>query len=366
MGRRTPLYDQHVALGARMVDFAGWDMPLQYAGVRQEHLAVRQGAGLFDVSHMGEVVIDGADALAAVQRLVTNDASRLVDGQALYSVMCTDSGGIVDDVVVMRRRADHLVVVVNASTREKDVAHMRGVLDGTASELRDVSDHIALLALQGPRAASLLAPLCSIDVASLRPFHWADAVIAGIESRPSAVSRTGYTGEDGFEVMLHSDQAPAVWNALLAAGGGGAVQPCGLAARDTLRLEAGLRLYGQDMDEAVDPYSAGLGWTVKLDKGDFVGAPALRRLHEEGPPRRTVGLALGGRDIARHGQSVHQAAGMRVGEVTSGTFSFTLGHGIALALVDAGAAGQDAFEVDIRGTRAAARRVPLPFYRRPT
>jgi aminomethyltransferase len=232
------------------------------------------------------------------------------------------------------------------------------------TELLDISDRVALIAVQGPRALDVVAPLCDADIRGLRPFRSMGARVAGIEACTSVVSRTGYTGEDGVEIYIDAERAGQLWDALLEAGRGHGLIPAGLGARDTLRLEAGLRLYGQDMDEGVDPYSAGLGWTVKLDREDFCGAAALRRLREEGPPRVTVGLRLGGRSIARHGHAVLDG-GRRVGEVTSGGYSFTLGTGIATALVDPAAAGRDHLDVDIRGVRASAAVVPLPFYRRP-
>jgi aminomethyltransferase len=367
MGLRTPLYDRHLALGARMVDFGGWDMPLQYSGMREEHTAVRQRAGLFDVSHMGEVRIIGPGAEATVQRLVTNDVSRLSRMQSLYSVMCNDTGGIVDDVIVTHGHADnHFIVTVNASTRPTDVAWMEAHC-GAQTTLNDVSDQLALIALQGPLAQTILQPLSDADLSALHPFHIAGHSVAGIsDSMVNIVSRTGYTGEDGFELYIDSTRAGRLWDALLDAGRDHGLIPCGLGARDTLRLEAGLRLYGQDMDQSVDPFSAGLGWTVKLDKGDFVGAAALRRIREQGPPRTTVGLQLEPRSIARHGMAV-LADGRRVGEVTSGTVSFSLGCSIATALVDrAAVAGRESLDVDIRGRVTPATVVRLPFYRRRT
>jgi aminomethyltransferase len=364
MARRTPLWDRHVALGARMVEFGGYEMPLQYSGIRDEHLAVRGRAGIFDISHMGEVLLTGPGAEGSVQHLVANDVSRLVPGGALYGVMCTGSGGIVDDVLVYRALGEAgFLVVVNAATRDKDVAWMRAhLLDRT--ELTDISDRIVLIAVQGPRAFDIVAPLCEAGVRDLRPFRSIGTRVAGIDADTSVVSRTGYTGEDGVEIYIDADHGGELWDALLDAGRDHGLLPAGLGARDTLRLEAGLRLYGQDMDESVDPYSAGLGWTVKLAKGDFCGSDALRRLAEEGPPHVTVGLSLEGRSIARHGHAVCDGD-RRVGEVTSGSFSFTLGHGIATALVDPDVAGRQRLDVDIRGTIAGAAVAPLPFYKRP-
>lgn len=363
MGKRTPLHDRHLALGARMVDFGGYDMPLQYTSIREEHLAVRERAGLFDVSHMSEVSFGGAAAEATVQRLVANDVSCLEPGGALYGVMCNDSGGIVDDVIVYRGLSGaHFLVVANAARHDADLAWMHTHLTGEVG-LHDASDELALLAVQGPAAVSIVAQLCDTDIDGLRPFHSRSARLAGLDAQVSVVSRTGYTGEDGVEIYIDAERAGELWDALLRTGRGAGLQPAGLGARDTLRLEAGLRLYGQDMDEATDPYSAGLGWTVKLAKGDFVGRAALQALRDQGPRRRTVGLRFEGRAIPRHGQAVLRD-GARVGEVTSGTYSFTLGCGIATALVETAHAGAEALEVDIRGTHTTGRVVPLPFYKR--
>jgi aminomethyltransferase len=366
MAQRTPLHDRHVALGARMVEFAGYDMPLQYSNIRDEHVAVRTRAGLFDVSHMGRLTVRGEGAFDALQRLVTNDVGRLGSMQSQYTVMCTEDGGIIDDLIVIAgMKPGGYYVVVNAATHEKDVAWMRAHL-GDAVELEDITSDVALIALQGPLAAAILQPLTDADLTSLRPFQTTGASLAGLESHVSVVSRTGYTGEDGFELFIDSSQAPALWDALLEAGAASGLLPCGLAARDTLRLEAGLRLYGQDMDESVDPLSCGLGWVVKLDKGtDCLGAPALRRIKEQGVPRKFVGLRMEGRTIARHGMRVLREGDV-VGEVTSGTFSFTLGCGIATAYVEPAVAASGApLSVDIRGTVAPAEQVPLPFYKRP-
>ncbi len=369
MGHRTPLYDRHVAAGARMVDFAGYDMPLQYSGIRDEHIAVRQRAGVFDVSHMGEVTVTGASAADFVQRLVTNDVSRLVPNQLLYSVMCNENGGIVDDVIVMRGAEDnHFIIVVNASTREKDVVWIRE-LSGSDVDIDDRSDQLALIAVQGPRAADVLEPLARMDdggpaLRELRPFFATGLSLAGVtDAQFQRISRTGYTGEDGFEIYIDAHRAGQVWDAIIEAGAASGLVPAGLGARDTLRLEAGLRLYGQDMDDDTDPYSCGLGWTVKLDKGDFVGADTLRRLRES-PPHRFVGLRLGPRTIARHGQPVLQD-GRQVGVVTSGTFGFTVGTAVATASVEPDFDKDGDVAVDIRGTAAAAEVVPLPFYKRP-
>jgi aminomethyltransferase len=341
-----------------MVEFGGFDMPLQYSTIRDEHIAVRTRCGLFDLSHMGEVRFSGDRALDVVQSLVTNDVARLEVGGALYGVMCNEAGGIVDDVVVYREDGGYMVVI-NAACRPKDVAWMGE--HSTHCTFEDIGDEVALLAVQGPRAVALVSSLCPDDVASLRPFHCRDSSVAGVQA---SVSRTGYTGEDGFELYVGAADAPGLWDSLLEAGAPEGLIPCGLGARDTLRLEAGLRLYGQDMDDTTDPYSCGLGWTVKLQKGDFIGKPALLQLDPTHPPRRFVGIELEGRAIARHGQQM-LTAGEAAGVITSGTYSFTLDHSIATASLDGDVPADAELAVDIRGTVAAATVVPLPFYRRP-
>jgi aminomethyltransferase len=358
MAARTPLHARHLAASAAMVEFAGYEMPLRYTSIRDEHLAVRTRAGLFDLSHMGEVRVTGEAAAAAVQRLVANDASSLGPGRALYAVLCNDNAGIVDDVIVYRVEEGFLIVV-NAARRDADLAWMRShLLPG--AQLRDESDQTALLAVQGPEALAIVQPLTDSELPALPPFASRLGKVAGV---PCRVSRTGYTGEDGVELYCDAASAPRLWDALIEAGTGRGMLPAGLGARDTLRLEAGLRLYGQDMDESVDPYSCGLGWTVKLGKGEFIGARRLRQLDPDHPPRRFIGLALAPRQIPRHGMTV-LAGGEPVGEVTSGGFSFSLGHGIATAYVVPDLP-EAPLSVDIRGHAVPARRVPLPFFRRP-
>ncbi len=356
---RTPLHSRHLQAGASMTVFGGYEMPLQYSSIRDEHVAVRERAGLFDLSHMGEVGFRGDAATDAVQLLVANDVGRLQPGRALYGVMCNDEGGIVDDVLAYRLRAGY-IVVVNAARRHHDVAWMRSHLPAGA-EMSDESDATALLAVQGPSAVSIVEPLCSEPIAALRPFHFTGGDVAGVHCR---ISRTGYTGEDGLELYCDAGDAERLWDALVEAGRPRGMALCGLGARDTLRLEAGLRLYGQDMDESVDPFSCGLAWTVKLGKGDFLGADRLRGLDPAHPPRRFLGMALGPRDVPRHGMVV-LAGGEPVGEVTSGGFSFSLGHGIATAYVppDLDPASVS-LAIDIRGRAAPATPTPLPFVRR--
>ncbi len=355
MTRRTPLYARHKALGGRMVDFAGWEMPQQYSSVRQEHLAVRTGAGLFDVSHMGRLRVTGKGATEALDRVVTNDLAQVEPDRAQYNLMCNPDGGILDDLILYHGPDGGWTVVFNAGNRDRDLAWFEAQLSGC--DLLHLSDMVGLLALQGPRAVELLAPLTTLDVAALPYFGFTSGEVAGVE--PVAVARTGYTGEDGFELFVDSDRLQVVWDALTAAG----AQPCGLAARDVCRLEAGLRLYGSDMDESTNPYQAGLGWTVKLDKGEFIGREALRRVKEAGPDRVIVGLRSSDRTIPRHGAAV-RADGEEVGLVTSGTFSFFLNQGIAMASIAAGSAPVGAtVEIAGRGAAGQAEVVKLPFYR---
>jgi aminomethyltransferase len=359
MAQRTPLYDTHVRAGARLVEFAGWEMPVQYAGILAEHQAVRSGVGLFDVSHMGEVVFRGPRALEALGRLFTNDLTRVADGQAQYGCVCRESGGIVDDVVVYRRAADDLLVCVNAGNRQKDFEWLAGHAGG--AETANESDAWGQLALQGPRAAGLLQRLTKVNLSALRSYHFAHGEVAGI---PCIVARTGYTGEDGFELFCASDAAAPLWAALMEAGQPEQIVPCGLGARDSLRLEVAYRLYGSDMDDGTTPLEAGLAWVVKLDKGEFLGRDAMLRQKEQGLSRKLVGFVLTEAGIPRHGYPVLQD-GRKVGEVTSGTKSPTLGTSIGLAYVPPSLAAEGStFAVEIRGRPVAARAVKTPFYTR--
>jgi aminomethyltransferase len=353
--RRTPLYERHVALGGRMVDFGGWEMPQQYTSIRDEHLAVRRAAGLFDVSHMGRFRITGDSTASFMQGLVTNDVSALTPGHAQYNLMCNENGGIVDDLVVYCSE-DGFLAVVNASNREKDLDWMRTHAPAGVT-IEDRTFELALVAFQGPEAQRLL-PSEGLD--DIPYFGFRRGEVAGVSA---VISRTGYTGEDGFEVMVKSESVGRVWDAILEQGRSEGVLPAGLGARDATRLEAALRLWGNDMDETVNAYEAGLGWTVKLGKGDFIGRDALQRVKSDGPRRTLVGLKLQPGDIARHGGSV-AAGGKNVGVVTSGTHSFFLGYPIALALVEAGTFRVgDKAAVEVRGREAMAEVVRLPFYR---
>lgn len=355
---RTPLFDRHVALGGRLVDFGGWELPQQYTSIRDEHFAVRRVAGLFDISHMGRLEVEGAEAEADLQRLFTNDLAKLDPGRAIYTLMCKEDGGVIDDLVVYRRARDRFLIVVNASNREKDVAWMRDHLANSVS-LTDRTSELSLIALQGPQAHALL-PEGSSPTDGIPYFGFGAGTVGGI---PALISRTGYTGEDGFELFIDSGQVGQVWDAILAAGKPAGVLPAGLGARDAARLEAALRLYGNDMDETVNPYEAGLGWTVKLDKGDFVGRAALARIRQEGARRTLIGLKTDAGSIPRHGTAV-MSHGRRAGVVTSGTHSFFLGHPIALAMVEVPSFPVgDMVGVEVRGREAPAEVVKLPFYR---
>jgi aminomethyltransferase len=357
MAQRTPLYDTHVRAGARLVEFAGWEMPVQYAGILDEHEAVRTRVGLFDVSHMGEVVFRGPRALEALSRAFTNDLGKASDGQAQYGCLCRDSGGIVDDVVVYRRAADDLLVCVNAANRAKDFDWLRAHAGG--AEISNESDDWAQLALQGPLAAQVLQRLTKLNLSAMKTYRFANGEVAGIAA---LVARTGYTGEDGFELFVASAKGPALWAALMEAGQPEKIAPAGLGARDSLRLEMAYRLYGSDMDDGTTPLEAGLAWVVKLDKGDFVGRDALVKQREAGVPRKLVGFTLTDPGIARHGYPVLQD-GRKVGDVTSGTRSPSLGSSIGLAYVPTALAAEgSAFAVEIRGRAAAARVVKTPFY----
>ena len=361
MASRTPLYDAHLRAGARMVEFAGWEMPVQYAGLLAEHQAVRTGVGLFDVSHMGEVVFRGPKALAALQAVFTNDLSKVADGQAQYGCLCRESGGIVDDVVVYRRGAEDLLVCVNAGNRQKDYEWLAAHAGG--ADVKNESDEWAQLALQGPKAAQLLQRLCDQNLSLVGTYRFVSGAVAGV---PCLVARTGYTGEDGFELFCKADQGPRLWDALLEAGRPEQLQPCGLGCRDSLRLEMAYRLYGSDMDDDATPLEAGLGWVVKFDKGDFVGRAALLRQREAGLSRKLVGFQLTQAGIARHGYPVVQD-GRPVGVVTSGTRSPTLGTSIGLAYVPPALAAEGStFAVDVRGRPVAATVVKTPFYARTT
>ncbi|HKL25554.1 MAG TPA: glycine cleavage system aminomethyltransferase GcvT [Desulfuromonadales bacterium] len=359
--KKTPLNQLHKELGARMVEFGGWEMPVQYAGVIEEHLAVREAAGLFDVSHMGEIEVSGAEALPFLQYLTTNNAGRLVDGQVQYTALCYPDGGVVDDMTLYRRSADHFMFCVNAANTDKDFEWMQKVLveSGLAEvTLNNVSDDYAQIALQGPKADRILTALTDLPLDSIRYYHFAPGEVAGI---PMLISRTGYTGSGGFELYLPPASAENLWRRLDEVGESHGLVPVGLGARDTLRLEKGLALYGHELSPEISPLEAGLGWIVKLDKGDFVGREALVAQKANGVPRRGVGLKMIDRGIPREEYPVY-AGERQVGVMTSGTMSPSLKVGIGLALVETPYAKLDAeVEVGIRGRRLQARLVRAPF-----
>lgn len=357
--KRTPLHAVHEQLGARMVPFAGFAMPVQYDSIKEEHAAVREKVGLFDVSHMGQLHFEGPGAVASVERLVTCPVASLAPGRVRYGLLCHEHGGTVDDVTVYRVSEEHLFLCVNAANIEKDyrwcVQHA-----GSDTRVRDRSDETALLALQGPASLEVLAALCDEDLASLRRFRFREVRAAGL---PVTLSRTGYTGSDGFELYLANGDAVALWEALVSAGRDAGLRPAGLGARDTLRLEAALPLYGHELDDATSPLEARLERFVKLDGADFLGAEALRAQREAGPERVLVGIEVTGRGIAREGYPV-AIDGREVGALTSGGPSPTLGKSIALGYVPPASSepGQD-LDVVIRGRPVAAKVVQTPFVR---
>jgi aminomethyltransferase len=357
--KRTPFHDIHVSLGAKMVPFAGYEMPVQYpTGITAEHRAVREGCGLFDVSHMGEFEISGPDAVAFTTRVTSNDVAALAVGQVHYSTILNERGTIEDDCLVYRFQ-DRLMMVVNASNKDKDFEHIRQYVGQLDVTLKDVSDATALLALQGPNAEAILQPHVSVDLSSITYYHFLVGLVAGASA---VISRTGYTGEDGFELYFSPKHANKVWSALTAQG----VTPAGLGCRDTLRLEMGMALYGNDIDDTTTPLEAGLGWVVKLGKGDFVGRDALVALKERGVPRRLVGFTTGERSFPRHGYPVF-VGGAASGTVCSGTMSPSLGTPIGTCYVPTASAKPGTpLEIEIRGQRVAAEVVRTPFYTRGT
>lgn len=363
--KRTPLNAAHRRLGGRMVEFGGWDMPVQYpAGTVTEHLRTRTRAGLFDVSHMGEIDVRGADAIAFVNRLTSNDASKLVDGQAQYSALTTPAGTVIDDLLVYRFAADHLFLVVNAGTTDKDWDWISSHQESENVQLQNRSAEYCQIAVQGPEAITILQKLTGLPLGEIKYYHFREGEVDGV---PAIVSRTGYTGEDGFEVYAAAEEAERIWNKLLDAGNYGqdeGVLPCGLAARNTLRLEAGMSLYGHEIDEQTTLLEANLGWICKLNKGDFIGREALAKQKAEGIKRKLVGFEVTDRGVARDGQEI-LIEGDRVGRVTSGSPAPFLKKNIGLAYVPVEFAEVGAtIGIDVRGKLTDARIVPLPFYKR--
>ncbi len=360
--KRTPLHDRHVAHGARMVPFAGWDMPVQYSGLIDEHMAVRKRAGLFDVSHMGEATIRGPQALDLLQSVTCNDVSRLTPGRAHYTALTTAEGTFVDDLLVYMLDRDDYLLVLNAGNTAKDLAWLVEHSRGKEVEVLDVSDRWALMAVQGPRAAEIADGLADDDLSGLRYYRLTRSRVAGAEC---IVARTGYTGEDGFELFCSPGDAAALWAELISAGAAHGLVPAGLAARDTLRLEAKMALYGNDIDDTTTVLEADLGWIVKLDKGEFIGRDALAAQRRDGVSRKLVGFEMTGRGIARPGYGAF-CGGERLGEVTSGTHAPWVKKNIGLAYLPRGTwEPGTAFEIEIRGRREGAQVVPTPFYKRP-
>lgn len=362
--RKTSLYDRHLAAKGRLVPFAGWELPIQYSGIVDEHQAVRTAAGIFDVSHMGELELRGEHAAAVIDYLITNDLSRLVDGQAMYTCVCNEAGGVLDDLIVYRIAADRWLLVCNASNHAKMAAYFREAAEDHC-ELVDRTDETALVALQGPKAFEILAKAGgdAAELHTLKSFHFRDATIGGVRAM---VARTGYTGEDGVEIYCPWDDAPALWDQLMELGAPLGLKPAGLGARDTLRLEARLPLYGNDIDETTNPFEAGLGWVVKLDKpAAFVGKEALAAIKAAPLPRRLVGFEVTGRGIARSGYPLRDLEGNEVGVCTSGSPGPTVGKNIGLGYLPSAMAEVGAqFLVDCRGRNLEATVVKTPFYKR--
>ncbi|HEY5446307.1 MAG TPA: glycine cleavage system aminomethyltransferase GcvT [Pyrinomonadaceae bacterium] len=363
--KQTPLNRVHRQLGGKMVDFGGWDMPVQYpAGTIEEHLRTRNHSGLFDVSHMGEIDVKGSDAIAFVNRITSNDVTKLIDGQAQYSALTTPDGTVIDDLLVYRFAADHLFLVVNAGTTEKDWEWIRSHHAGESVELKNVSTEYCQIALQGPDALSILQQLTDVPLNDIKYYHFTTGTVDGVES---IISRTGYTGEDGFEVYAAAEKGEQLWNKMLEVGKVGTetgVLPCGLAARNTLRLEAGMSLYGHEIDETTTLLEANLGWICKLDKGEFIGREKLAQQKEAGLKRRLVGFEITERGIARDDQEV-VIGDQRVGKVTSGSPAPYLKKNIGFAYVPAEfAAVGGEIKIDVRGRLVGAQIVKTPFYKR--
>ncbi|MEA2568653.1 MAG: aminomethyltransferase [Acidobacteriota bacterium] len=356
--KKTPLNALEKELGGKMVDFGGWELPVQFGGILEEHAAVRERVGIFDVSHMGELTVRGTGALELLQRATCNDVSKLEDGRAQYNGLLYPTGGFVDDILIYRNSIDDYFVVVNASNSDKDYEWIADLAKGADVEVKNVSADYAQLALQGPNAERLLQPMTDVALSPIKYYRFATGTVDGA---PAIVSRTGYTGEDGFEVYVAPEHAPRIMKKMIDAG----AAPCGLGARDTLRLEAKMALYGNDIDHSTTPLEADLGWIVKIEKGDFMGRDVLEREKAEGPSRKLVGFEMIDRGIGRHGYPIVDG-GQEIGVVTSGTHSPTLKKAIGLAYLplDKSAPGTE-FQVLIRGKETRARVVPTPFYKRP-
>ena len=360
MGKRTPLYEEHLRLNGRIVTFGGWDMPVQYTGLADEHETCRTKVGLFDVSHMGEIVVKGQGALRFLNGLVTNDVGRIKDGQAQYTVMCYENGGCVDDLIIHRVNANEFFICVNASNIENDFDWIKSHAP-TGVSVDNLSDQYSQIAIQGRFAQEILQKVSTAPLDNIKYYWFTDGEILGVRGY---IARTGYTGENGFEVYIPSEDGPKLWRALLEIGSSYGIKPCGLGARDTLRTEMKFPLYGHEISQALNPLEAGLGWVVKFDKGDFVGSAALKELRTNGMKRSLVGLVTTGKGIPRQGYIV-EAGGAPIGVVTSGTLSPSLKQGIAICYVD-NAFQKIGTEVDvvIRDQRIKHRVVETPFYKR--
>lgn len=358
--KRTPIYPVYPEQ-TKCIPFAGWEMPVQFSRIQEEHEAVRTRAGLFDVSHMGEIEVSGADAENFLQKVTTNDMKSLAVGQVHYNVMCTPDGGTIDDLLIYRLALDRYLLVVNAANIKKDEDWLRQHASSEVT-IENRSDELALLALQGPRAMEILQPMVSFELATVKPFTFRETRL--VSDLNVLLSRTGYTGEDGFELYVSATDAVILWKKLLEQGREAGLLPCGLGARDTLRFEAALPLYGQELSPSITPIEAGIGFVVKPEKGPFIGHERLREQKEQGASRKLVGLEMLERGIPRHGYVV-MANGEQIGQVTSGTRSPTLGKDIALALIQSSYATTDTvLEIEIRGKRRRAKVVSIPFYRR--
>jgi aminomethyltransferase len=372
MLKRTALFEEHQRLGGRLIDFGGWELPVQYSGVMDEHLACRSAAGLFDVSHMGEVTVEGKTAEAFLNYLVTNNLSKAAVGQAQYTVMCHPNGGIVDDLVIYKRGQEKFLVVVNASNSDKDFAHIQSIektfraRQGSSCDLRvaNESDRYTQIAIQGPKAAAILQKITTTDLSPIKTYRFAEGTVCG--KIPAILARTGYTGEDGFEIYVPWSSGPEVWRALMEAGSAEGIKPVGLGARDTLRLEMKYPLYGNELSDETHPLDAGLAWVVKLEKMDFVGKAALVEAKSRGIARSLVGIQVTGRGIPRHGYEVYSADGAtKIGEVTSGTQAPSVKQAIGIAYVRADhAAVGTSVTVDIRGQKTEAKVVATPFLKK--
>lgn len=368
--KRTALYDEHLRSGARLVDFGGWEMPVQYSGLIDEHIACRTQCGLFDVSHMGELLVEGPRSEAFLDFAVTNSVSSLAITQAQYNVLCYPKGTAVDDLVIYKRSEETFLAVVNASNALKDYDYLNSLLESNRArfpsvKLTDVSRSFSQIAIQGRSSHKVIGNICDVNLQTMKPYWFSEGKVLG--KIPAIISRTGYTGEDGFEIYLPWEEGPKLWRALIETGYPEGLRPCGLGARDTLRLEMKYALYGHELNDDTTPLEAGLGWVVKFSKQDFIGKKALILEREQGSKRKLIGLEVTGHGIARGGYPIYLNDGSRpIGSVTSGTYSPSLKKAIAIAFVspEFSDIGKE-LEVDIRGQRIAARVVKTPFYARP-